>query len=51
MSATERRPQDRSRTWTGNIYAGLYYPIVVAFRTLVIGTLILSETKDRDISQ
>ncbi len=29
---------------TGNIYAGLYYPIVVAALTFVIGTLTLEET-------
>jgi hypothetical protein len=29
---------------TGNIYAGLYYPIVVAAVTFVIGSLLLSET-------
>jgi hypothetical protein len=37
--------------WTGNIYAGLYYPIGVAIMSLVIGALFLRETKDRDISQ
>lgn len=36
---------------TGNIYYGLWYPIVVAVMTLVIGTLFLRETKDRDIHQ
>jgi MFS family permease len=30
---------------TGNIYAGLYYPIVVAAMTFVIGSLLLRETK------
>jgi MFS family permease len=30
---------------TGNIYAGLYYPIVVASLTFVIGWLLLKETK------
>jgi hypothetical protein len=30
---------------TGNIYAGLYYPIVVASLTFVVGSLLLSETK------
>jgi len=30
---------------TGNIYAGLYYPIVVASITFVIGSLLLRETK------
>ena len=29
---------------TGNIYAGLYYPIVVAAVTFVIGSLLLTET-------
>jgi MFS family permease len=29
---------------TGNIYAGLYYPIIVAGITLVIGSLLLRET-------
>ena len=36
---------------TGNIYSGLWYPIVIAVMTLVIGTLFLRETKDVDISQ
>ena len=36
--------------WTGNIYAGLYYPIGVAIMTVVIGLLFLKETKDRDIN-
>ena len=34
---------------TGDIYYGLWYPIVVSLITLVVGTLFLSETKDRDI--
>jgi len=29
---------------TGNIYAGLYYPMIVAGITLVVGTLLLKET-------
>ncbi|HUH49423.1 MAG TPA: MFS transporter [Mycoplana sp.] len=33
----------------GNIYYGLWYPIVFAAITLVIGLLFLPETKDRDI--
>ncbi len=33
----------------GNIYAGLWYPIVVSLMTVVIGTLFLRETKDRSI--
>ena len=36
---------------TGNIYQGLWYPIVVALMSLVIGTLFLRETKDVDIRQ
>ncbi|MCW5749219.1 MAG: MHS family MFS transporter [Alphaproteobacteria bacterium] len=36
---------------TGNIYAGLWYPIVVAVMTFVIGTLFLRETKDVDITK
>ncbi|MBN9090028.1 MAG: MHS family MFS transporter [Reyranella sp.] len=34
---------------TGNIYSGLWYPIVVAAMTFVIGLLFMPETKDRDI--
>src|SRR5882762_10188916 len=30
---------------TGNIYAGLYYPIIVAGTTFVVGSLLLKETK------
>jgi MFS family permease len=30
---------------TGNIYAGLYYPIIVASLTFIIGSLFLRETK------
>ena len=36
---------------TGNIYSGLWYPIVVAGMTFVIGLLFVPETKDRDIFQ
>jgi MFS family permease len=36
---------------TGDIYYGLWYPIVVAVMTLVVGTVFLKETKDRDIHQ
>ncbi|HWU52419.1 MAG TPA: MFS transporter [Tahibacter sp.] len=36
---------------TGNIYQGLWYPIVIALMTFVIGSLFLRETKDVDISQ
>ncbi len=34
---------------TGNIYSGLWYPIVIAGMTFVIGLLFVPETKDRDI--
>ncbi|BAN49645.1 putative major facilitator superfamily transporter [Metapseudomonas resinovorans NBRC 106553] len=34
---------------TGDIYYGLWYPIVIAVMTAIIGTLFLPETKDRDI--
>jgi MFS family permease len=30
---------------TGNIYAGLYYPIIIALVTFIIGSLLLRETK------
>jgi MFS family permease len=33
----------------GNIYSGLWYPIVIATATFVIGMLFVKETKDRDI--
>jgi hypothetical protein len=33
----------------GNIYYGLWYPIVVALMTFVIGTLFVRETKDRNL--
>ncbi len=35
---------------TGNIYSGLWYPVVVAAMTFVIGSLFLRETKDVDIT-
>ena len=34
---------------TGNIYSGLWYPIVIAAMTFVIGLIFMPETKDRDI--
>ena len=34
---------------TGNIYAGLWYPIGVSIMTFVLGSLFMPETKDRDI--
>jgi MFS family permease len=33
----------------GNIYSGLWYPIIIATMTFVIGSLFLKETKDVDI--
>ena len=35
---------------TGNIYDGLWYPIVVSLMTVVVGALFLRETKDIDIA-
>jgi MFS family permease len=34
---------------TGDIYYGLWYPVVVAVMTAVVGTLFMPETKDREI--
>lgn len=34
---------------TGDIYYGLWYPIVIALITFVVGLLLVPETKDRDI--
>jgi MFS family permease len=36
---------------TGDIYYGLWYPIVVSIMTVIIGTLFLRDTKDVDISK
>ncbi|WP_369991989.1 MFS transporter [Pseudomonas xanthosomatis] len=35
---------------TGDIYYGLWYPIVIAVMTAVLGIFFLPETKDRDIA-
>ena len=35
---------------TGDIYSGLWYPIGIAVLTLCVGTLLVKETKDVDIS-
>jgi hypothetical protein len=35
---------------TGNIYAGLYYPIIVAGIAFVVGSLFIHETFRRDIA-
>ena len=34
---------------TGDIYAGLWYPIVIAMMTFVVGLIFVPETKNRDI--
>lgn len=34
---------------TGNIYYGLWYPIIVAIMTFLIGLFLMPETKDRDL--
>ncbi len=34
---------------TGNMYNGLWYPIIIAGATVVIGTIFIKETKDVDI--
>jgi hypothetical protein len=34
---------------TGNIYAGLYYPIGIALLTFIVGSIFIRETKDHDI--
>lgn len=36
---------------TGNIYQGLWYPVIIALMSLVVGTLFLPETRDVDISK
>ena len=35
--------------YTGNLYAGLIYPVTIASIAVVIGMLFLKETKDVDI--
>jgi MFS family permease len=34
---------------TGNIYSGLWYPVIIAVLTLIIGSLFVKETKNVDI--
>jgi hypothetical protein len=34
---------------TGNIYAGLYYPMIVAGMTFVVGSILLKETHNTRI--
>jgi nitrate/nitrite transporter NarK len=36
---------------TGNIYNGLWYPVIVSIMTAVIGTFFLRETKDQPLPQ
>ena len=36
---------------TGNIYAGLWYPIVIAAMTFIVGTIFVPETKNIDIGK
>ena len=36
---------------TGNIYAGLWYPIAVAAMTFIVGLIFIPETKDVDIAR
>lgn len=36
--------------YKGDIYYGLWYPIIIALATAVIGTLFVRETKDNDIN-
>ena len=36
---------------TGDIYAGLWYPIIFAAITVVVGFFFLPETKDVDITR
>jgi hypothetical protein len=35
---------------SGDIYYGLWYPIVVALMTFVVGLIFLRDNKDRDIN-
>jgi hypothetical protein len=35
--------------FTGDIYAGLWYPIAIAAMSFVIGIFVLPETKDREL--
>ncbi len=34
---------------TGDVYYGLWYPVVIALGTAVIGLLFVPENKDKDI--
>ena len=37
--------------FTGDIYAGLWYPIAIAAIGMIVGLIVLPETKDNDISK
>ncbi|MDB6169963.1 MAG: ral substrate transporter [Verrucomicrobia bacterium] len=37
--------------FTGDIYAGLWYPIAIAAMSFVVGAIFVRETKDNDINQ
>jgi hypothetical protein len=34
---------------TGNVYSGLWYPVIIAAATFVIGLIFVPETKDREL--
>jgi hypothetical protein len=36
--------------YQGNISAGLWYPVTIAFATAVVGMILRPETKDRTIN-
>ncbi len=36
---------------TGNIYSGLWYPIIIAAMSFIVALIFLPETKDRDINR
>jgi MFS family permease len=36
---------------TGNIYSGLWYPIIIASMSFIVALIFLPETKDRDITK
>jgi hypothetical protein len=36
---------------TGNIYAGLYYPMAVALMSFIVGSLFIKETFKNNIRQ
>ena len=49
LNVTTRRSLNARISVSGNIYYGLWYPIVVAAMTGVVGLLFVRETKDVDI--